>query len=526
MKKENLVYSENIDLLFNQNQGQKISSKNKIDTNKECAEYIKKNKSKFFFIFIIIFIFGFSSYIKGQNINLTMFINKIKQQFGYKERIDELCEKIEPLYLFKLRLETEPIKLCENKNNGQNHICYMNKFNDYFYLKNGVTCTMNNIIIDPSKSSQTNILYKGPVDQSYRGAPILKTGFFNMNCPIEEKKFTGYDGNYNVYFNSWNYKYDQKDEKVLEELAPGKTIFFISRNQDSPNIFHGDSELINVVATMDLLKLKPEDIVIVFLESMLIKDDPFYDLYKSLISRGGGPFYIRDLKKEYIISSAVHVPINWDSSVFLTNSFPNCGTTPGKAYKLLNDLILKYMDIPEYEDSFISDNEIYYYPKKVIDNHSSIKKYRKLITFQWRKVWPKGRTGQYRVLGNGPELVDHLANILPNDFLVRLVDTAGLTIRQQIALMRKTDYLVGIHGAGLCLSIYMSNQSILHEILPSKNMGVLTLMSALSGHRTYSDILRANIRWIEGSEYVFFNVKHFLKRVILHMKENKYFENY
>ena len=49
MKKENLVYSENIDLLFNQNQGQKISSKNKIDTNKECAEYIKKNKSKFFF---------------------------------------------------------------------------------------------------------------------------------------------------------------------------------------------------------------------------------------------------------------------------------------------------------------------------------------------------------------------------------------------------------------------------------------------------------------------------------------------
>ena len=123
-------------------------------------------------------------------------------------------------------------------------------------------------------------------------------------------------------------------------------------------------------------------------------------------------------------------------------------------------------------------------------------------------------------------MADHLANILPNDFLVRLVDTAGLTIRQQIALMRKTDYLVGIHGAGLCLSIYMSNQSILHEILPSKNMGVLTLMSALSGHRTYSDILRANIRWIEGSEYVFFNVKHFLKRVILHMKENKYFENY
>ena len=89
--------------------------------------------------------------------------------------------------------------------------------------------------------------------------------------------------------------------------------------------------------------------------------------------------------------------------------------------------------------------------------------------------------------------------------------------------MRNTDYLVGIHGAGLTLSIYMPIKSILHEVLPKKNMGVLTLMSSLSGHRTYSDILRSKILHIDGSEYVFFNKDHFVRKVLLHMRENGFF---
>jgi hypothetical protein len=176
---------------------------------------------------------------------------------------------------------------------------------------------------------------------------------------------------------------------------------------------------------MVLLNLKPEDIQIIFLESMTIKQVPFYDLYKNIISRGGEPIYIRDLNKKYLISSAVHVPINWDSPAFLDIRFPNCGEYPGKAYKLLNDLVLKYMNISEYEDKFISDNEVYYYPKSVIESHNSNIQFKKYITIQWRKVWPKGRIGQSRILGNGPELAEKLSKFLPNDYLIRLIDTAG-----------------------------------------------------------------------------------------------------
>ena len=63
---------------------------------------------------------------------------------------------------------------------------------------------------------------------------------------------------------------------------------------------------------MKLLNLKPEDIQIIFLESMTINDVLFYDIYKNIISRGGEPIYIRNTNKKFFVSSAVHVPINVD----------------------------------------------------------------------------------------------------------------------------------------------------------------------------------------------------------------------
>ena len=495
-----------------------FSPPQKPNNDSEFKYNFSKNKKKILFFLSIIFVFCFSIYIENKGYNITSFIKIIKENLGLEEKPNKKCYELEPIHLFELRLNNTPHTICDNKLSNQNHICYVNTHNDYFYHKFGVTCTMKNIILDPSRSSQTNIIYKGPVDNIHRGFPILYEGFFNMNCESKNNLDT-YDYLYRTYFNSWNYNYN-KNEKLLE-LAPGKTIFFLSRNQDSPNLFHGISELINALAMMELFKLKPEDIQIIFLESMTLKDDPLYDLYKSIISRGGEPIYIRDLNKKFIISSGVHVPINVDSPLFMNANYPNCGEYPGRAYQLLNDLVLKYMNISTYEDKFLTDNEIYYYPKSVSDN--SKMQFKKYITIQWRKVWPKGRQGQYRILGNGPELAEKLAKALPKDFLVRLVDTAGLSIREQISLMHKTDYLVGIHGAGLSLAIFMSNKSILHEVLPARNMKVLTLMSALSGHKTYSDILKAKMRQIDGSEYFYFKEEHFVKKVLLHMRENNYF---
>ena len=232
------------------------------------------------------------------------------------------------------------------------------------------------------------------------------------------------------------------------------------------------------------------------------------------------PIYIKNLKKKYHISSAIHVPINWDSPCFISSGIPFC-KSPTKTFKLYNDLIDKYMNIQNYEDSFKSDNEIFYYPKSIIERYNSNKNFTKFVTFQWRRVWPRGRKGQKRILGNGPELVDKLASLLPKNILIRLIDTASLPITEQIAIIRKTDYFIGVHGAGLCLSIYAPTHCIFHEILPKPNMNGLLLMAALSGHKTYSDIIEVEIEDIEGNELLFFNADQIAQNVISHMKENK-----
>ena len=139
---------------------------------------------------------------------------------------------------------------------------------------------------------------------------MLSKGFINAEC---SPKSILLDNNkiYETYLNSWNYEYDLKNEKeVLEELAPGKTVFFISRNQDSPNLFHGFSEIINVLSMIYLFNLDPKEIQVIFLESIEIPvtlenqkkesdkpEDPFYYIYKNVISQGGEPIYIRNLKK-------------------------------------------------------------------------------------------------------------------------------------------------------------------------------------------------------------------------------------
>ena len=87
--------------------------------------------------------------------------------------------------------------------------------------------------------------------------------------------------------------------------------------------------------------------------------------------------------------------------------------------------------------------------------------------------------------------------------------------------MRKTDYLIGVHGAGLSLSIFMPLQSVFYEILPKQNIKVLALMSALSGHKVYRDIIKSKLEIINDNEVYYFDPKDFSEKALKHLKENR-----
>ena len=55
-----------------------------------------------------------------------------------------------------------------------------------------------------------------------------------MKCE-NNQTINGYGWRYKQNFNAWNYEYNE-DMKNIEELAQGKTIFLLNRNNDSPNL--------------------------------------------------------------------------------------------------------------------------------------------------------------------------------------------------------------------------------------------------------------------------------------------------
>ena len=484
-------------------------------------------------IIIIIFILIFITFekiklgkkLKVKEKEISFEINSknfkyIKYEEEFKNKNSE-CDTYDPIFLFKQRTDKSPIEICSN--GTSKHICYQNinnHYNDIFGHKNGVICTMENIVLDPSCCRQTGFSYMyGPEGSPNNGFPSLDKGFFNAQCKVNNPNNFNYNSIYDIYFNSWNYDYDIEKEN-LEELSPGKIVFFISRNKDSPNLFHGNSEIVNVLSMIYLFNLDPDDIQVIFIDSIEIpyykeetpenKDiprDPFYDIYNKIISRGGEPIYIKSLKKKYKISKAIHVPHNWDSPLYMDVDRPKCDSTV-KSYKFYNDFVDKYMDIKPFKDSFITDNEIYYYPETVIKNHESKIKFDKTLTFQWRRVWPKKRKIQLRLLSNAPQLADKLAKVLPKNILIRLIDTARLTMEEQISLIRSTDYLVGIHGAGLSLCIFLPSNSIYNELDHRKNTpkkSQLSLLSALSGHKTYIDEIKNTLNDDNGNQIVTFD---------------------
>ena len=128
-------------------------------------------------------------------------------------------------------------------------------------------------------------------------------------------------------------------------------------------------------------------------------------------------------------------------------------------------------------------------------------------------------------MGNGPELAEALAAKLPKNILIRLVDTAQLSLKEQISIMRKTDFFIGEHGSGLFLSIFLPTKGIVQEIVHKEEMNVLQLLASLSGHNTYSNKIKARVEIIDSNEVIFFDVKEFVKIILKNMKKHNFYNN-
>ena len=83
------------------------------------------------------------------------------------------------------------------------------------------------------------------------------------------------------------------------------------------------------------------------------------------------------------------------------------------------------------------------------------------------------RSGNSETLGGAAEWrsvpnIDAIASSLQTLGDVRVLDTAGLSPEDQVQELRRTDVLVGQHGAGLANMIWMKRGSCVVELLPTR----------------------------------------------------------
>ena len=95
----------------------------------------------------------------------------------------------------------------------------------------------------------------------------------------------------------------------------------------------------------------------------------------------------------------------------------------------------------------------------------------------------------------------------------------------QISLIRNTDYLLGLHGAGLSLVKFLSQNSIYQEMKNRKVKSQLLycILSVFSQWaKTYVIEIKNSAIDVNGNEMMDFDEEEVAKKVLEHMKENNF----
>ena len=338
-----------------------------------------------------------------------------------------------------------------------------------------------------------------------------------MDCKKKKKKFKHHP-EYNYYFNHWNYSYKNENENEnLTEIGKDKTILLISNRNN--HFYHSFIGIMNIISTMYIYNLEPEEIQLLFLNNCDLENDIYFSFFNKVISTNKA-IYITNLEndKKYFIKKAIHVPSMYDSPYWQEETLPQCKYRSPPFLRLMQ-LITKNLYIPIFKDSLYLNDTIFKYSKNIKNLEN--KNYTKFVTIQWRLPFPKSRKNQERLMSNGIELLEILSRKVKNNVLVRLVDTANLSIEEQISLMLETDYFIGIHGAGITLGNFLNENAIVHEISIDSHNNMPLFLCAISGHKVYKDQIRG-FKTHKNGEWLYLNEDEFSRVVLSVMKENNF----
>lgn len=245
--------------------------------------------------------------------------------------------------------------------------------------------------------------------------------------------------------------------------APRTTSILVKR-EGSGNLWHGLMELISVSWTLDALQIsvdtesqKPflspaaaSSTQVIFLDQH--EDGPFVDMWslfaKMPIRR------LRELNNSEPATDLI-IPLSGGSNTLWQGDWVELDCRESALVKAFVSRVLHLYDVPTPPRR----------NKEVVAKFIRRTNFRKLI--------------------NETELIESVKKAVPHLHL-EIVDFAAFSFAEQLRIVRETDLLIGVHGAGLTHTMFLPPGSAVVEILPGDfaHLGFRNLAQML-GHQYY-----------------------------------------
>lgn len=230
------------------------------------------------------------------------------------------------------------------------------------------------------------------------------------------------------------------ETSVTSDIVIDTPTYLLARDEDCENSFHSTADFMNMLLVMRVLNLSADDMQVVLFDKY--PDGPYIDLIKKAYS-----------PKHDVIRHAHY----GGKKVMFKRLVFHLESPAGLIFpKVANPTALRCVStglFQTYRKFVLQAFDLFDVPPPPIPS----------ITLSLRHRSQHKNVG--RVMANEADVVKVLKEI--NMAQLHVVDTGAMSYYEQLKLIRNTNILVGIHGAGLMLIMFAAEEAILVEIHPS-----------------------------------------------------------
>jgi len=310
-------------------------------------------------------------------------------------------------------------------------VCYPYKQAHKSYAED-IFCEATNFVVDFSKIKGSIPTSKPPLGSQYLE---FAQGSLQSACSKTQKM-----GNHFMPHHALQMRSFQSDVKDLGTYTTvDTTTYLLARDEDCENSFHSTADFMNMYLVMNILGISPSEQQVILFDRNT--DGPYMELINKAYSHKHPVIRHTHYSGKVMFKRLVFHLESPAGLIFPKVSRPDplrCFST--SFFQAYRKFVLKSFDLYDVMPPAIP-----------------------VVTLSLRHRTAHKNVG--RILDNEQEIIEVLRG--GNMMDLNVVDTAKMSYAEQLKMVRQTNVLVGVHGAGLMFIMFAAEEAVLVEIHPS-----------------------------------------------------------